>query len=151
MNIFYLDECPIKAAEKQYNKHVVKMVLESAQMLCTAHHYFGNGDVPYKMTHVNHPSSKWVRESNEHYEWLYIHMLALGQEYKNRYGKDHLVIQKCKDVLHKLPPRIPKRGFKQPPQAMPDQYKHSDSVIAYWNYYIGEKHTVANKTEYIYK
>ena len=151
MNIFYLDECPIKAAEKQYNKHVVKMVLESAQMLCTAHHYYGNNDVPYKVAHLNHPSTKWVRQSADHYEWLYIHMLALGNEYKNRYNKEHLVITKCKDVLHKLPPRIPKSGFKQPPQCMPDEYKDHDSVIAYWNYYIGDKYSVAGKNEYIYK
>ena len=62
MNIFYLDKCPYKAAEVQYNKHVVKMILESAQMLCTAHHHYNNGDnVPYKKAHYNHPSTKWCR------------------------------------------------------------------------------------------
>lgn len=151
MNIFYLNEDPVKAAQAQYNKHVVKMILESAQMLCTAHHYYGNGDnVPYRMTHVNHPSTKWVRESDEHYMWLYIHMLALGDEYKQRYGREHLTIAKCREVLHKLPPNMPKRGFTQPPQAMPDEYKDECSVKAYWNYYIAEKHTVASKTEKLY-
>ena len=62
MNIFYLDECPDKAARLQYNKHVVKMILESAQMLCVAHHVYGNSnDVPYKEVHLNHPSTRWTR------------------------------------------------------------------------------------------
>jgi len=151
MNIFYLHRNPFKAAKYQYNKHVVKMVLESAQMLCTAHHHYGNGDnVPYKKAHYNHPSTIWVRESNEHYEWLYYHMLALGAEYKKRYSKTHLVIEKCLQPLLNRPPGIPKVSFKQPPQCMPDEYKANSSIDAYWNYYIGEKHTVAHESETIY-
>jgi len=65
MNIFYLDKDPVKAAQLQYNKHVVKMILESAQMLCTAHHVHGNpDDVPYKQAHLNHPSTMWVRANS---------------------------------------------------------------------------------------
>ena len=61
------------------------MILESAQMLCTAHHVFGNGNnVPYKQAHLNHPSTIWVRENTHHYYWLYEHMLALGEEYTRR-------------------------------------------------------------------
>ena len=81
MNIFYLDKDPVKAAQLQYNKHVVKMILESAQMLCTVHRYFGNEDVPYKSTHLNHPSTVWARTNNRNYMWLYQHMMALGDEY----------------------------------------------------------------------
>ena len=77
MNIFYLDKDPCRAAELQYNKHVVKMILESAQMLCAAHHYYGNEDVPYKSTHLNHPSTVWVRENSKHYRWLFHHMYCL--------------------------------------------------------------------------
>ena len=55
MNIFYLSHDPEEAAQYQYNKHVVKMILESAQLLCTAHRELGNDDVPYKSTHKNHP------------------------------------------------------------------------------------------------
>ena len=152
MNIFYLDKCPVKAAQLQYNKHVVKMILESAQMLCTAHHHYGNGDnVPYKKAHYNHPSTIWVRQNSIHYDWLYDHMIALGDEYTKRYGKTHLSITKCKDLVY-LPPGIPTVMFNQPPQCMPDEYKDECSVKAYWNYYIGEKHTVANpKTEKIYE
>jgi hypothetical protein len=152
MNIFYLDEDPVKAAQVQYNKHVVKMILESAQMLCTAHHHYGNGDnVPYKKAHYNHPSTIWVRQNSIHYDWLYNHMKALGFEYTKRYGKEHLSITKCKDLVY-LPPGIPTGIFQQPPQCMPDEYKDECSVQAYWNYYIGEKHIVANlKTEKLYE
>ena len=152
MNIFYLNECPKKAAQVQYNKHVVKMILESAQMLCTAHHHYGNGDnVPYKKAHYNHPSTIWVRQNSIHYDWLYDHMIALGDEYTKRYGKTHLSIIKCKDLVY-LPPGIPTVMFNQPPQCMPDEYKDKCSIQAYWNYYIGEKHTIANpKTEKIYE
>ena len=151
MNIFYLDKDPIKAAQVQYNKHVVKMILESAQMLCTAHRFYGNDNVPYKTAHLNHPSTIWVRESDEHYDWLYNHMLALGREYTKRYNKEHLSITKCTQPLFCSPSGIPYKKLVQPPQCMPDEYKDKCSVQAYWNYYIGEKHSVANlKTEKLY-
>ena len=151
MNIFYLDSDPVKAAQIQYNKHVVKMILESAQMLCTAHHHYDNGDyVPYKKAHYNHPSTIWCRQNKNHYRWLYNHMIGLGQEYEDRYGKTHLSITKCKGPLFTYPVDIPEGKFEQPPQCMPDEYKDKCSIQAYWNYYIGEKHTVANKDEKIY-
>ena len=152
MNIFYLDKDPYKAAKLQYNKHVVKMTLESAQMLCTAHHVYGNPeDVPYRQAHRYHPSTIWVRENTLHYDWLYKHMIALGLQYTYRYGKVHLSIQKCLKALEVAPINMPTKSFEQPPQCMPDEYKDKCSVKAYWNYYIGEKHTVANKNEKIYK
>jgi len=156
MNIFYLDKCPDKAARLQYNKHVVKMILESAQMLCTAHHCYGDKDqvenVPYKQAHLNHPSTVWTRRSKSTYMWLYNHMMALGNEYTKRYGKTHLSITKCKDFLAIPPRHIQGDDWCQPPQAMPDEYKDECSIQAYWNYYIGEKHTIANpKTEKIYE
>ena len=74
MNIFYLHSNPVKAARLQYNKHVVKMILESAQMLCTAHHCYGDRDqkenVPYKQAHLNHPSTVWARKARSTYMWL---------------------------------------------------------------------------------
>ena len=156
MNIFYLDEDPEVAAILQYNKHVVKMILESAQMLCTAHHVYGNEEqkenVPYKQAHLNHPSTIWCRQSIPNYMWLYEHMLALGHEYTHRYGKVHKSITKCKDFLSIAPQEINKyASFTQPPQAMPDEYKAECSIEAYWNYYIGEKHIVATKNEMIYE
>ena len=148
MNIFYLHKCPKRAAQLQYNKHVVKMILESAQMLCTAHHCYGDKDqvenVPYKQAHLNHPSTVWTRRSKSTYMWLYNHMMALGDEYTKRYGKTHLSITKCKDFLAIPPRHIQGDDWCQPPQAMPDEYKTECSIQAYWNYYIGEKHVVVN-------
>ena len=104
MNIFYLHSDPVVAAQKQYNKHVVKMILESAQLLCSAHHMLDSEiDVPYKLTHKNHPSAVWTRQSKQNYAWLYFHMLALGDEYTKRYGKkapDHNLSVKTYYVTH---------------------------------------------------
>ena len=154
MNIFYLHSDPVEAAKLQYNKHVVKMILESAQMLCTAHHVCGDpNDVPYKPAHLNHPSTIWVRQSIPNYYWLYEHMIALGQEYTRRYGKEHLTITKCGTPLCFCPAGITSSEFTEPPQAMPDEYKvDGDSITAYWNYYIGDKSHIANpKLEKIYE
>jgi len=154
MNIFYLDKSPYLAAKHQYNKHVVKMILESAQMLCTAHHVYGNAEqklnVPYKQAHLNHTSTIWVRQCRANYRWLYLHMLALGNEYTERYGKTHMTIHECAEFLNVPPVHIPDGDFCEPPQAMPDQYKVPGcSITAYWNYYEGEKYTVANADEMI--
>lgn len=152
MNIFYLHEDPKLAAIVQYNKHVVKMILESAQMLCTAHHHYGNEDsVPYKKAHYNHPSTIWCRQNDKQYKWLYDHMIALGTEYYVRYGRTHLTITKCKDTLKHLPPGIPIGTFSEPPQCMPEEYKHKSAIHAYWNYYIGDKSAICNtKKERLY-
>ena len=148
MNIFYLDKNPTVAASYFYDKHKVKMILECAQMLCTAHIALGNEDVPYKKSHLNHPSSVWVRANNENYQWLYNHMLALGEEYTKRYKRTHLTITKCKDILAVAPLNIPTGSFNEPPQCMPDEYKvDNDSVSAYWNYYEQDKYKIANKNE----
>jgi len=157
MNIFYLSDCPQKSAEYMYNKHVVKMILETAQLLCTAHHMLGiekgyeTSYVPYKCTHKNHPSAVWVRESAENYFWAYEHMIALGKEYTKRYGKEHLTIKKCRDILYNFPKGISSKPFFQPPQCMPDHFKEDSAVDGYWNYYIGEKYTVCNVGEKPYK
>jgi hypothetical protein len=152
MNIFYLHHSPYIAAKVQYNKHVVKMILESAQMLCTAHHVYGNEEqklnVPYKQAHLNHPSTIWARQCRANYRWLYLHMLALGYEYTKRYNKTHASIVKCEKFLNVPPVHIPDGDFCEPPQAMPDEYKvPGDSITAYWNYYEGEKYKVKGKNE----
>ena len=155
MNIFYLNSDPKKAAVIQYNKHVVKMILESAQMLCTAHHHYAELNypmvkVPYKKAHYNHPSTIWCRQNAKQYMWLYNHMIALGEEYTKRYNKIHLTITKCKEPLKQLPLGIPDSTFTELPQCMPEEYKvQGDSVSAYWNYYENEKHTVKSASEQI--
>jgi hypothetical protein len=156
MNIFYLHECPDISAKLQYNKHVVKMILESAQMLCTAHHCYGNAEqklnVPYKQAHLNHPSTIWARKSRATYRWLYLHMMALGDEYTKRYGKEHLTITKCAKFLNVPPVHIQGDEWSEPPQAMPDEYKvEGDSITAYRNYYVGDKSSICNiKKEKLY-
>ena len=151
MNIFYLDRDPYKAASYFYDKHKVKMILESAQMLCTAHHVYGNpDDVPYRQAHLNHPSTIWARQSRPNYYWLYEHMIALGQEYTKRYGKIHMTIDKCRWALGFCPDGITSVVFTEPPQCMPDEYKVPGcSITAYWNYYEQDKYKVANKNEQI--
>jgi hypothetical protein len=153
MNIFYLDPDPAKAANYFYDKHKVKMILESAQMLCTAHHHYAElydykTFVPYKKAHYNHPSTIWTRGNRSQYLWLYNHMLALGEEYTKRYNKKHLTITKCKIPLMFIPKGIPDGFFTEPPQCMPDEYKvPGDSLSAYWNYYEQDKVKIKNKNE----
>ena len=151
MNIFYLDKDPELAAIYQYNKHVVKMILESAQMLCTAHHCYGDAEqkanVPYKQAHLNHPSTIWARRSKSTYMWLYRHMIQLGKEYYVRYGKQHLTITKCKNFLATPPRHIQGDDWVQPPQAMPDVFKRDCAIHAYWLYYTYDKAHICNQAK----
>lgn len=135
MNVFYLSPDPEIAANLQCDKHVVKMILESAQMLATAHHELG-GVAQYKPTHKNHPSAIWARSSIEQYDWLYRHFLALCKEYTKRYGRTHLSETKCTVELAQLPPGLTQTGFSPPPQCMPEQFHQQDTVRAYRDYYI---------------
>tara|TARA_Y100001963_G_C6662622_1_gene391246 strand:- start:258 stop:740 length:483 start_codon:yes stop_codon:yes gene_type:complete len=137
MNIFAVDTDPKIAAQQLCDKHVVKMILESAQMLCSV---FPNGDAPYRRAFYNHPCTKWARESAENYEWLLDHAYAMCQEYTRRYGKVHKsldAISWCGSNYHKL--NIPRQGLTKFAQAMPEQYKNSCGVTAYRSYYNGEK------------
>ena len=124
MNIFVLDTNPKKCAKLHVDKHVVKMILEHAQMVCTTHHLHPSGkyDIPYKKTHENHPCSKWLRDSIENYDWLYKMTKALNDEYKYRFNHD--VNHKSFDVIESLPtpdlPNIPRTRFAR---AMPDKCK----------------------------
>tara|TARA_R110000824_G_scaffold377319_1_gene568594 strand:- start:567 stop:1082 length:516 start_codon:yes stop_codon:yes gene_type:complete len=148
MNIFYLHRDPVAAAQMQCDKHVVKMILESAQMLSTAHRVL-DGDIyadlrgMYKLAHKNHPSTRWVRSNYRHYNWLWKHMKALMKEYTIRYGKTHAT-ERLNRGLSIEPANIDfNDNFIDPPQCMPDQYKNSDTVQAYRDYYIGEKSSFA--------
>lgn len=137
MNIFYLDDDPFKAAGFMYDQHVVKMILETAQLLSTAHHVLGSGTSEmYKKTHVNHPSAVWVRESVNNYDWTYLHFLGLCQEYTYRYGKTHKTETKLKDVLGRTPPSIPDGPLTPIPLCMPDVHKTDCPVQSYRHYYV---------------
>jgi hypothetical protein len=161
MNIFYLDKCPIKSAQLMCDKHVVKMILESAQMLCTAHRVLDgveyidsssgrkikrwkleNPDWDNKLyhaTHINHPSNIWVRSNVWNYNWLLTHMRALNLEFESRYNnaKEHETISKLDSYLWYYPKNIERKVMvSEPPICMDKQYVVGNDVIeSYKNYY----------------
>ena len=153
MNIFYLHPDPRQASKYLYDKHVVKMVLETAQLLCTAQQHYAelhdqNRYIPYKKSHYNHPCNKWVRESKANYEWLWNYFCTIAGEYENRYGKVHLSFVKLYTAQMQLAPAgIPDLPFTQPPQCMPEKFKEECSIQAYWNYYIHDKRNIAHRDE----
>lgn len=151
MNIFFLSKDPIKAAQLQCDKHVVKMILESAQMLSTCHHANGTSldtDVLYKQTHLNHPSSVWARASLKNYTWLYEHFIALCDEYTHRYGKVHLSDTKFRKLFKTAPFMSCDKPttFTKPPKCMPDEYKVGSVVQSYQAYYYYTKRSFAKYT-----
>lgn len=139
MNIFLLDLDIKKCAEYHCDKDVVKMILETAQLLCGVHHMSNEfSDPPYKLSHKNHPCAIWSRESLTNYLYLCELGLELCKEYTYRYGKRHKsqeVIEWC--VINK--PNICDKGFTEPPKAIPDEYKVKSVVQSYRNYYMGGK------------
>lgn len=145
MNIFYLHPEPVVAATMQHDKHVVKMILETTQILSTVHARYGH-TVGYKATHANHPSTRWAGDSVAHYQWLFRHAQGLCREYTHRYGRTHA----CEAVLRLLerpPTGLHAAGWVQPPQCMPDEFKvDGDSVAAYRKYYLGAKVVQSNWT-----
>ena len=141
--IFYLDKDPVIAAQMSCDKHCVKMILESAQMLSTAHRVLDGDDIAnekgmYKMAHKNHPSTIWTRSSVHNYMWLYVHMTALMNEYTYRYGKHHAT-ERLLEPLSKPPSSIPMVDYTDPPQCMPDEFKEECSVSAYRHFYNVDK------------
>ena len=165
MNIFYIDKDPVQAAEWMVDKHVVKMILESAQLLSTAHRLldgrqvteqkYVNGSLPpryrnvkrwklddarepvlYSATHVNHPSAIWCRTAVENYVWLADHMHALLAEYTYRYNKKHKVEGELSYMLLSPPKNLKDYDWTPMPSAMADEYKISnDPLTNYRNYY----------------
>lgn len=144
MNIFHLHNDPVIAAQMMCDKHVVKMILESAQMLATINHKH-NKPATYKPTHANHPSTLWAGKTVANYMWLKEHGLALCQEYTTRYGKIHKSEQYFHDEF--VPPSsIPDDSLTGFAQAMPDEYKDINPVYGYRKYYIGAKSDFAKWT-----
>ena len=134
MNIFFLDFDTKKCAQYHCDKHVVKMILETAQLLCGAHWVIGN-EAPYKLSHKNHPCAIWTRTSLSNYLQLCDLGLELCKVYTYRYGKRHKsqdVIEWC--LINK--PNIHDVDFTSPPLAMGDEFKIENNVIeSYRNYY----------------
>jgi hypothetical protein len=150
MNIFYLSEKPDECAEMHNDKHCVKMILESAQMLSTAHRILDEDDAHpdlYKIAHKNHPSTIWVRSSKLHYDWLFRLFRMLSAEYSIRYSDHNFKVHKTWDKLGKIletaPKNIVDNGFVPPPQCMPDHCKRPNTIDAYRNYYMTEKASIS--------
>jgi hypothetical protein len=171
MNIFYLDKHPRKAAEYHCDKHVVKMILESAQLLSSAHRFLDGQmfnaksksgrntkkwvlndereSLIYQAGWLNHPSAIWARSNIDHYRYLYDLFVFLIEEYKFRYnGKSH----KCETLLEPLFPSPNnincESPWTEPPQAMPEECRVAgDAVSAYRNYYIMHKARFAKWTK----
>ena len=141
MNIFALNKDPIESAIIQHDKHIVKMILESAQMLCSVYDDSVINEIPYKRVHYNHPCSIWVRTDMNNFYWLVKHGYALCKEYTHRYKKIHksqAVIKWCIENSYRIS-NIPYQCMTKFAQAMPDEYKNESGVLAYQNYYISEK------------
>ena len=138
MNIFVLDQDIERCAHYHCDQHVVKMILESVQILCTALNKKGIV-TPYKSTHVNHPCVLWVEESFDNFLWLKDLALLLNDEYRYRFDKqeDHRSISVLREISIY---RYARRGLMPFAQAMPDEYKiPDDAVSAYRHFYIAEK------------
>ena len=156
MNIFVLDLDPVKAAQYHADKHVGKMILESAQLLCTTHHVLRSGfeNIPYKETHKNHPCAKWIRESRGNYEWVCMLALELGEEFKKRFGKKHKSSTVIEWAIKNQPSKLKPQGLTNFALAMPDEYKSEvrgfglNAVDSYRAYYVGDKLLDKNIVKY---
>ena len=150
MNVFYLDHDQTVCASYHNNRHCVKMILEYAQLLCTAHRELDGDncihpDILYKSTHKNHPSAVWARESAENYNWLYKMFSELCKEYTFRYEKEHASWNKLGHILSSPPTHIPTGKFTPPTPAMPDECKIGPTPLeSYRHYYITEKKHLAS-------
>jgi len=159
MNIFYIDENPVQAAQWMVDKHVVKMILESAQLLSTAHRILdgkeiqiqadieqidgtvktrkkklwllgdGRDNVLYSATHINHPSCVWTRSSIENYNWLVDHFFALMAEYTYRYEKEHKCFGELSYMLQSPPKNLQDFDWTPMPSCMDKKYIISNNPI----------------------
>ena len=168
MNIFFLDYNPSKAAKYHCDKHVVKMILETAQLLSTTHRVLNGTQhisksekgrkkttyvhpnehfdrTLYQATHINHPCAQWLRESSYNYDWTFVLFKDLCKEYTLRYGKTHLTYTKLIDILQNRPLyKNSYPGMTRPALAMPDEcIIDSDPVYCYRSYYIQHKAEIA--------
>lgn len=166
MNIFYLSNDVEECARFHNNRHVIKMILETSQLLSTAHRVTDGTEYPdltangrrikrwrlndereqqlMKASHINHPSAVWCRKNLSNYHWLYNMWTNLLDEYTYRYGRVH-ACARLKDVLRSPPNKITIGEFTEPTPAMPDDIKIAgDSLASYRNYYIKSKSHLAN-------
>lgn len=145
MNIFVLDNQLDECARSHCDQHVVKMILEQVQILCTALHHHGY-TTPYRPTHSNHPCVLWAAASDDNLRWLRALTVELNREYRYRYDKpeDHASMAVLREIESL---KIPARGLTPFAQAMPDNYRvPGDAVAAYRAFYRGDKARFARWT-----
>lgn len=130
MNYYPLDPSEL------HNKHVVKMPLEYAQMLSTAHHELDSdlADQLYRPTHKNHPSCVWARATRGNYVTMYNSMMDLFAEYTRIFGKVHKTEREKAALLRNPPASLTDDTVTEIPQCMPDEFKCPDVVQAYRAY-----------------
>ena len=172
MNIFILDRDPRDAARQMCDKHGVKMVTETAQLLSTCHRLL-DGEMYeertaagrrikrwrlpddrefslYKASHVKHPCNIWLRESTSNYDWTYEHFIALCDVYEYRYNRTHKADIDFRGYLNRRPDNLKEGTLTEFAQAMPDECKQKDVVLAYRSYYNKFKSDIAKwKSGYI--
>lgn len=171
MNIFFFSKNTQECARMHCSKHTVKMIVEYAQLLCTAHRLLDGtesvviknnrrkkvwilpnrtkNEILYSATHINHPSAKWTRHTRANYTWLFNLWSRLCDEYEYRYGKIHATKTKLWDLLITPPVNIPDGIFSSPWRAMPEKYKMPKTSIdycelSYQAYFNGEKQHIAD-------
>lgn len=136
MNIFWLDNDPATNAQYHGDQHIIKMIIESAQMLSVALRENGrDDDFLTGSSHVNHPCTKWVRESRENYTRLYDLATALYDEKLERFGGGHKSYEERIALMPREPDCIGSHGPTERPLCMPDQFHSDDVVLAYRAYY----------------
>jgi hypothetical protein len=137
LNIFATNKSPKITAQEHCDRHLVKMIVETAQMLSCAHWILDNKIVGYKPTHWNHPCSSWIRESSENYLWAYSLLSELCAEYTLRYSKSHKT-ELLLPALSKAPKNTPEGDLTPWAQAMPEEFQQEDSIKAYQKYLLGK-------------
>jgi hypothetical protein len=157
MNLFVLSLCFAECAQWMFDKHISKMILETAQMLCTAKRVLDPDGVDeaivYKLAHKNHPVTIWMRASYANYLWALDMVDAMHAEWKYRYGHpaetQHKSYVVCQWLRANPPPSFPETvGITPFAQAMPDEYKREDAIRAYREYYQSpEKKRIAKWTK----
>lgn len=138
VNVFAVDRDPVRAARALCDRHVVKMTLETAQILCTAARALGQL-APYRPTHAAHPCVEWAAARRANWDWLVRHGLALAAEYERRFGRVHRSRAVISQMARRGPPRAAARRRQPFAQVMPERYRGPDAVAAYRRYYVGEK------------
>lgn len=145
MNIFYLDTDPAECARCHGDKHVRKMLIEYAQLLCNAHYLHGSWKPGmYKPTHLGNRYTFWTQASHSHYLWLYKLWAGLAEEYQRRFGPAHMSWVKLQHLLAE-PPRFDMAHAWIDPPACDALlgWTSLDRVSAYRMLYMGPKRHLA--------